>query len=82
MFQVMAEPYFRAIRVFRNYVEAETWLTSERLQMGIPSEIIPVNSPGGPPPARDVPLTSDAEQPSAVADAPLEPQSEVSKLGE
>lgn len=31
MFEVMAEPYFRAIRVFRVSAEAETWLASERL---------------------------------------------------
>ena len=40
MFQVMAEPYFHAIRVFRNYAEAETWLAAERLPVpgqGAPS---------------------------------------------
>ena len=44
MFQVMAEPYFRAIRVFRSYAEGEAWLTLERLQLGIASEVTPGSS--------------------------------------
>jgi hypothetical protein len=39
MFQVLAEPYFHAIRVFRVSAEAEAWLASERLRSSIPIEI-------------------------------------------
>jgi hypothetical protein len=46
VFQVMAEPYFRAIRVFRVSAEAETWLAAERLQRSVLTEISPVNSQG------------------------------------
>jgi hypothetical protein len=46
MFQVMAEPYFRTIGVFRNYLEAETWLAAERLHVDFPSKIAAANIPG------------------------------------
>jgi len=34
MFEVMAEPYFRATRVFRVAADAEAWLTSHRMPRG------------------------------------------------
>jgi hypothetical protein len=46
MFEVKAEPYFRAIRVFRVAAEAETWLAAERLHLSIPSEIPPFGRSG------------------------------------
>jgi hypothetical protein len=47
MFSVMAEPYFRAIRVFRGYAEAETWLASERSPVGVSAGIRPAGEPPG-----------------------------------
>jgi hypothetical protein len=35
VFQVMTEPYFQALRVFRDRAEAETWLAAERLSASI-----------------------------------------------
>ena len=49
MFSVMAEPYFRAIRVFRGYGEAEAWLASERLPIAVLPGIRPANEPSRPP---------------------------------
>jgi len=48
MFSVMAEPYFRAIRVFRVSADAETWLAAERLAIHIPAAINPMSDPEGP----------------------------------
>jgi len=48
MFSVMAEPYFRAIRVFRVSADAETWLAAERLAINIPAAINPMSDPEGP----------------------------------
>lgn len=45
MFEVLAEPYFGATRVFRNSAEAETWLESVRL-VKMPSEFASSKEPG------------------------------------
>jgi hypothetical protein len=45
MFEVLAEPYFGATRVFRNSAEAETWLESVRL-VKMPSEFAASKEPG------------------------------------
>jgi hypothetical protein len=61
MFQVMAEPYFRAIRVFRNYSEAETWLASESLKAIVPTQVTPAVGRKEPASANDVTLEKLSE---------------------